>query len=138
MTTRLALGCVGVLVGAYGALLLLQQGLPNLLATLIWLAGGIVAHDFVWAPLVVLGAALGSRLTRPGARPFVTAALVVIATVTVSALPALGRFGAREDNSTLLDRNYAAGWVVLVGTVVLVTTVVGILHRSRGHSGPPT
>ena len=39
-------------------------------------------------------------------------ALVVLGSVTLLAVPVLGRFGARPDNPTLLDRDYSAGWLV--------------------------
>ena len=37
---------------------------------------------------------------------------VVLGSVTLLAVPVLGRFGARPDNATLLDRDYVVGWVV--------------------------
>ena len=37
-------------------------------------------------------------------------ALVVLVPVTLLAIPVLGRFGARADRPTLLDRDYWLGW----------------------------
>ena len=53
--------------------------------------------------------------------------------VTIAAVPMLGRFGARSDNATLLDRNYLVGWLVLAA----VTTVVsGAVLLARGKRRP--
>ena len=52
----------------------------------------------------------------------------MLGTLTLLAVPVLGRFGARPDNLTLLDRNYPAGWVVvaaIVCTAVVATLVFG-------------
>ena len=65
----------------------------------------------------------------------VAAALVVLGATTLLAVPVLGRFGARPDNPTLLDRDYPAGWLALAGVVVL-TTVVASLVRSRRRPSP--
>ena len=48
--------------------------------------------------------------------------------------PVLGRFGARADNPTLLDRDYLAGWLVLAA-LVAVGVAAGTLVRSRGVPG---
>ena len=136
MTTRLALGGVGFLAGVYGAYLLLSLGLDNLVATAIWLAGGVVLHDgVVGIVLIVLGllvvAVVPERVRGP-----VAAGLVVLGSVTLLAVPMLGRFGARPDNPTLLDRNYTVGWVVFAVLVALVTAAV-VLRRLRAPSPGP-
>jgi hypothetical protein len=131
MPLRLAVGLVGVLVGTYGAYLLLsRQDGDQLVNAAIWLASGVVLHDLVLAPVVLGLVALGARLAPVPARVPAVAALVVLGTVTLLAIPVLGRFGARPDNPTLLDRDYTAGWLALAGVVVL-TTVVASLVRSR-------
>lgn len=131
MRARLALGLVGVLLGGYGAFLLLsRQDGDQLLNVAVWLASGVVLHDLVLAPVVLGLVALGARLAPVPARAPAAAALVVLGSVTLLAVPVLGRFGARPDNPTLLDRDYTAGWLALAGVVVL-TTVVASLVRSR-------
>ena len=44
--------------------------------------------------------------------------LVVLGTVTLMAVPVLGGWGANADNPTILDRNYAAGWLVVAGVTI--------------------
>jgi hypothetical protein len=50
----------------------------------------------------------------------------------VVAIPVLGRFGARPDNPTLLDRPYLTGWLVVAGLTlgwVLLMSVLGARSR---------
>lgn len=130
---RLLLGAVGAGVAAYGVSLLLDLGLANLKATVVWLVGGIVLHDAVLAPLTIVIGAILVRLGRSGVRtgPLVIGGLV-LSTVTISAIPVLGRFGARSDNPTLLDRHYGVGWFVLVA----VTAVLTLVLLARGRHRP--
>ncbi|GGF30731.1 hypothetical protein GCM10011519_00200 [Marmoricola endophyticus] len=137
MRARVGIGAVGVLVGAYGAYLLLGLGWDNLLAAVYWLAGGVILHDFVLS-VALLGVALLVVAVVPArVRGPVVAGLVVLGSVTLLAVPVLGSFGAKADNPTLLDRNYWLGWVVLALLVVLATAV-GVVRRLRTPaSGPP-
>ena len=136
MRTRLLLGVLGVAVAAYGAWLLLQEDLSALVDTAVWLAGGVVLHDFVLVPLtLLLGVAL-IRLLPANVRAPAAGGLVVLGTVTLMAVPVLGGWGANADNPTILDRNYAAGWLVVAGVTTLVV-VVTIVVRAGGRSGGP-
>ena len=129
---RLALGVVGVLVGAYGAYRLLVLGVGNLVSAVVWLAGGVVLHDGVLAPLVLAVGALAARLLPDLVREPATAAFVVLGSLTLVAVPVLGRFGAKPDNPTLLDRPYAVGWLVVAALVLAVAGVQVILRRRKG------
>ena len=138
MKLRLALGAVGVLMGLFGALRFLQRDLGQIVDSVLWLAGGVVVHDAILAPLTLAVVVLAGRVLPAGARPRVAAALVVVVTVTVVAIPVLGRFGARPDNVTLLDRDYLVGWLAVVALVLLTTLVVVPLasrRRRRAQSG---
>jgi hypothetical protein len=134
---RAALVALGVAVGLYGGYLLLSQGLDNLVATAIWLAGGVILHDGVIGPtLVVLG--LGVVLLVPHrVRAPIAAGLIVLGTVTVTAVPMLGRFGERPDNPTLLDRNYTTGWLVFA-LLVALGTALGVVRALRMTPGADT
>ena len=132
---RVILGCVGGLLGVYGAFLLLSRQDPGqLVNAAIWLASGVVLHDLVLAPVVLGLVVAGARIAPVAARVPAAAALVVFGAATILAIPVLGRFGARPDNPTLLDRSYTAGWFALAG-VVLLATVVATLVRSRRQQG---
>ena len=136
MRTRLGLGVVGVLLGLVGLRDLLSQGIDNLVATGVWLAGGVVLHDGVLAFATVVVVVLGTRLLPGRLRPYAAAVFVVLGTVTIAAVPVLGRFGAHADNPTLLDRNYIAGWLILAG-LICAGTAATALFRGR-HPKPRT
>lgn len=135
---RIALAMLGLAAAAYGAVELLDLGLDNLVATVTWLAGGVLVHDALVAPLTIAVWFVVSRISGrrlPGA---VVVAAVVLGTVTVVAVPVLGRFGARPDNPTLLDRNYVLGWAMLATlTVVVTAAVVAASRRGRGGDHGP-
>lgn len=137
--TRLLLGLVGVVTLGYGGWLLADDSLADLRNLALWLVVGVVVHDFVLAPLVLLGGGLVGRLLPSVASGPVAAGLVVLGTVTVMAVPVLGSFGAIEANPSLLDRSYWAGWWVLAGLVALgigLGTAGRIVATRRRHAAP--
>ena len=129
---RVSLVGLGGLAGLYGAYLLLsRQDTDGNLAVATWLVGGVVLHDFVLVPVVLLLLAVGARLVPGTARRAVAAGLVVLGSVTLLAVPVLGRFGARPDNPTLLDRSYGLGWLVLAGLVALAVATATLVGSRR-------
>ena len=94
-----------------------------------------LAHDLVLAPVVLLLGVLLHRLAPlRHVRPRVQGAAFVGFCLLLLALPGLGRYGAREDNPSVLPRDYTRGLllalaVVVVGTVVLA--VVAAVRRRR-------
>jgi hypothetical protein len=136
MRWRLVLGAVGLAAGLFGLLRLLQTGWHDVLAAAVYLAGGVAVHDALVAPLTIAVTVLGARLLPPAVRARVTLGLVVLLTVTVSALPAITRAGARADNPTLLPRDYRGGWLVLALAVLVGTLVVDAVVRRRARRAP--
>jgi hypothetical protein len=132
---RLVIGMLGIAAAAYGVALLLGRSRPDLIATVIWLGAGVALHDLVLVPLTLAVCWLGMRLIAPGPRAAVASGFVVLGTLTLLAVPVLGRFGARPDNPTLLDRDYTAGWLV-VAALTLAAVGVGVL-LTRGRSRGP-
>ncbi len=126
---RMALGAFGVLVGSYGAWLLLSRG-RDLVDVAFWLAGGVVLHDGVLSLLVLAIGAVALKVLPRAARAPAVVAFVTLGSLTLLAVPVLGRFGARSDNGTLLDRNYWVGWLV-VAALTLAAAGVATLARSR-------
>ena len=133
---RLLLGALGVAAGLFGAVLLLDLGPDNLVAAGTWLVGGVVVHDAVLAPLALAVGIGAARLLRRQVPAPVVVGVTVLATVTVVAIPVLGRFGARADNATLLDRNYVLGWLVLATLTVVVVAVAMVRSDRGGGRGP--
>ena len=132
MRTRLAIGALGVVLGLYGAFLLLTRQDPGQwLEVGIWFGVGVAAHDVVLSALVLGAGVFGSRLLPEPWRAPATIALVVWGTLTVATVPVLTRAGARADNATLLDRPYAATWWTISAIVVLLVIVAGLVRSRR-------
>ena len=126
---RVLLVLVGVVAAAYGTWRLLDLGWPNTRATLPWLAGGVLLHDAVFAPVVLMVSLVATRTApRRWLAPAVVA-LVVLVPVTLAGIPELGRLGARADRPTLLDRDYWRGWWAMV-TLVVVLVATGTAARA--------
>lgn len=133
---RWPLGLVGVVVGCYGGwLLLTRQAGEDLVSAGQWLVGGVVLHDLVLAPLVIVLVALVGRLTSRSLRAPAAVLLVVVGSVTLLAIPVLGGFGRREDNPSLLDRDYSTGWLLLVGVLVGLVGLGFLVQRWRRNDG---
>ncbi|MBA3781149.1 MAG: hypothetical protein H0X12_04750 [Nocardioides sp.] len=134
MRTRLALIGLGTLVGVYGAWLLLsRQDFDQLRSVAVWLVAGVLLHDVLLSGVLIALGLVGSRLLPMSLRRPATIALIVIGTVTVAAVPVLGRFGARADNATLLDRNYVVGWLVFAVLVLVVLVLPWFRGSFRSH-----
>ena len=137
---RLVLGLVGLAGGLYGAYLLLEsQRGDALVSAVAWLVGGVLVHDVLVAAVALVVGLVVTRLVPRRARGPLVVGLVVLGTVSVVAIPFVGRFGALPDNPTLLPRDYVGGYLLIVGLVV-VGVVVGIVLASRraarsGRSG---
>ncbi len=128
---RAGLGVLGLAAGVWGLRLLLGLDLTDLVDAGVWLAGGVVLHDFVLAPAVLaVGVLVVGRLPGPVRAPAV-AALVVVGLVTAAVLPTLGRFGAKPDDPYLLDRPYAASWLTFVALTGVVAGLVAAVRRAR-------
>jgi len=131
---RLLLGVLGFAAAAYGAWSLLGEGFADVVTTAIWLAGGVVLHDFVLVPLTLAVCWLGARVLPAGRRAPVAAGTVVLGTLTLLAVPVLGGWGANGDNATILGRDYATGWLV-VATLTSAGVLVGLVTSRRRAGG---
>jgi hypothetical protein len=96
----------------------------------VWLVAGVVLHDGVLAVTVLALGAVALRVLPRAARAPAVVGFVVLGSVTLAAIPVLGRFGARPDNPSLLDRGYWSGWLVLAGLTLVVVLLASVL-RSR-------
>ena len=131
-TVRGALAALGVAVTAYGGWLLVSRtDTGQLVDAGVWLASGVVLHDFVLTAVVLVGATLLLRLLPDPARAPAVVGMVLLGSLTLVAVPVLGRFGARDDNATLLDRPYLASWLVVAGVTVLAVTGASLVRSQR-------
>ncbi|MER7606614.1 hypothetical protein [Nocardioides sp. NPDC127503] len=124
------LGTVGMAYGAW--LLVSRQDLGQIVEVVIWLAAAVVIHDGILAPAVLgLGWFGGRLLPRAVARGAVVV-LVLLGPTVLVAIPVLGRFGAKPDNPTLLDRDYTQGLLVFAILCVCAGVAVALGElRSR-------
>ena len=135
MRTRGLLAAAGLALAAYGGWLLAGLDGPDLRNALVWLVGGVLLHDAVLAPLVIVVGLLVAR-TVPGAwRAPLAVGLLVLGTATLAAVPVLGRFGAPEGNPTVLSRDYAGGWLVVAALTAVGVTAAGLAARRRRSRG---
>ena len=114
MIARVTLVVLGLVVGVYGAVLVLDNPPVIIIRIVVWALVGIVLHDLVFAPMCVALGFAGRRLI-PGRwwPPIALAALCSVVLVFL-AVPVYGKPGMRPDNMTVLDRNYELGlWISL-------------------------
>ncbi|WP_030725563.1 hypothetical protein [Streptomyces sp. NRRL S-237] len=128
MAFRYAVGGIGVVVMAFGGFLLVREPEPWRIA--LWLAGGVLVHDGLIAPLVIavgaLCAAAGLRL-----RGVPRAALVVAGSLTLIALPPLLRPGGVA-NASVLPLDYPRNWLLsMVAIGVLTAGYTGVRAWGR-------
>jgi hypothetical protein len=132
---RTALGAVGVGFGLWGVWLMRDFSFEQLLSTGIWLAGGILLHDAVLAPLTVALGVAASRLLPGHYRAATGLAFLVWATLTITFIPVLSGQGGKPDNDTLLDQPYLISWLVLTG-VLAGAAVIAAQRRKRRVTRP--
>ena len=126
---RLVLGATGVVLVLVGVVFLSDDGVGDLVGVGAWLVGGVVAHDAVVAPLVVVVGVLGVPRLPPAFRAPAVVGLVVLMTVTLMAVPVIGRFGAKADDHGLLNRPYVALWLVFAVLVVVAVVIASWARR---------
>jgi len=121
-------GAVGIAYGFIG--LFTSERAPSLVAWARFWLGGVIAHDFVLAPVAaVLAAGLVFVVPRP-ARGYVLAGAVISAVVTIVALPfVLGR-GRSADLPSALPLNYGRGLLVTLLAVWSGIAAVAFVARA--------
>lgn len=123
---RQIVGVAGLLMIALGGWLLSGVGDPT--GAAVWLAGSVVLHDGLIAPLVLLA---GLAVARGPAPRVVRAALVVGGCLTTVALPVLLRPGTPA-NSSVLPLDYLANWLILLGITAAAAVAYAVVRRTGG------
>jgi hypothetical protein len=141
---RIGLLVAGVVTALWGVRELLGalDG-PALVRLPLWLAGAVVADDFLLVPSTV---AVGWLVARWSARPgrhrvvgVVRTTLLYVGITSLIALPLLLRQG-KGPNPTVLPRDYLRDWLLLEATIVAAGVFGYVLQRftfsrSRASSG---
>jgi hypothetical protein len=128
---RLSIGALGLVAGLYGVWSLREVDLGDWWSLLVFLGGGVLVHDFVLAPAVVVLGVLAVHLAPAAWRAPMAVGLVVWGGLTIMAIPVLGRFGALADNPTLLDRPYLTSWAIGTAVVVAAVGLAGVVRARR-------
>lgn len=110
---RWATGAVGLVMIGVGGWSMRGFDADQLVSMLVWLAGGVVGHDVLLAPLTLLVLFLGTRFLPEPARPAAVVGLIVWGGVTLATANVLLDVGGRPDNPTLLNRPYVGWWLGL-------------------------
>jgi hypothetical protein len=111
----MAVGWAVMAAGVVGALFDAARANPPALA--LWLAGSLVAHDFLIAPVVfALGIAV-RRAVPVWARALVRVGLIVTGVLFLYSIPLLGGFGRDAGNPSILPGSYGPALLMTLGVV---------------------
>ena len=128
---RIGLGAVGGLLLASGAFRLLHGlPLPTLLVLGGWLLAALVVHHGLLSP-AVLAAGAAVRGIPDRARGFVQAALIMVAAVTVIAIPLIIRQFSQPASKAMLLQHYGGNLALLVGIIALATLIAYAIRVAR-------
>ena len=129
---RMALFGLGGLVTVYGAYLLLsRQDLDRNINVGVWLGAGVIGNDGLIAGIsILIGLAISRVVPNPAKAP-VAVASIILGSLTLVAFPVLGRFGARDDNATLLDRPYVTSWLIVCAVTVVLVAIASVVRARR-------
>ncbi|MEU6623883.1 hypothetical protein ABZ926_24330 [Streptomyces litmocidini] len=122
---RYGLGVSGVALVGLGAWLLVDQ--PDPLGVFVWLAGALVLHDGILAPLVLT---VGLLLAGRRRRGLLRGALLVAGSVVLVTLPLLVRPGA-PPNPSALPLPYGRNLAIVLVAVTVVTGLLIAVQRWR-------
>jgi hypothetical protein len=137
---RLALGLAGAACIGYGGWGVLTGGVATAPAdTARWLAGSVLGHDLLLAPLAAAASWLLARTVPATTRPTVQGGLFVAGSLTLVAVPVLaGRGGHGNASSNPL--NYPVNLAVALAAVAAGTAVVAAIRAwlaRRSRRGVP-
>jgi hypothetical protein len=102
----------------------------QLVSMVTFLAGGVILHDAILAPITVGLGVLAARLLPSHFRAAAAGAFLLWATLTVAFFNVLSGKGGKPDNTTVLHRPYLLSWLVLTG-VLLGIMIVAAARRRR-------
>ncbi|MFJ9428334.1 hypothetical protein ACIRQY_01615 [Streptomyces sp. NPDC101490] len=127
---RYVLGGLGLGLIGLGGWLVADQ--PDPVGVLVWLAGALVLHDGIIAPVVL---AVGLLLAGRAGRGLVRGALVVAGAVVFLTLPAL--LAPRPaPNPSVLPLPYGRNLLIVLACVAVVTGGTMLVRRRRGGARP--
>jgi hypothetical protein len=134
---RIILAVAGIALLAFGVFRLLSE-IPthSLLILAVWLAAALVLHDAVLAPSEVGVGWLLRRYVPDRGRRYVQVALIMIALVTLIAIPMIFLRGSQPAAKALLLRNYGVNLIVIIGILAVVSLILYAVRVARDGRRP--
>jgi hypothetical protein len=132
---RILLAIAGIGLAAYGLFRLFSE-IPthSLLVLAVWLIAALVIHDAILAPSVIGVGWLLRRYVPDRGRRYLQAALIMIALVTVIAVPMIFLRGSQPAVKALLLRNYAANLILIMGIIAVISLILYAVRVARDRS----
>ncbi|HEY9315717.1 hypothetical protein [Williamsia sp.] len=130
---RLVLILAALASGWYGLSLLWDMPRADQLSIVFWLAGGLIAHDALFAPAcIALGFAAKKILPQRWWAPVLIAASASLIVLILS-LPVILPRSEDEypSNATILDRPYGVGVLIALAIIWFLATVLVVQRRHR-------
>ncbi|MGW8766812.1 hypothetical protein ACWGN5_30415 [Streptomyces sp. NPDC055815] len=124
---RYGVGGLGLALIGIGAWRVAEQ--PDPPAVLLWLAGAVVLHDGIIAPLVL---AIGLLVVGRPERGVLRGTLVVAGSLLLITLPLLVRPG-EPPNPSALPLPYGRNLVIVLAAVAVVAVGAILVRRWRGR-----
>jgi hypothetical protein len=134
-TWRIILAVAGIALGAFGVFRLLSE-IPthSLLVLAVWLITALVIHDALLAPSVVEVGWLLRRYVPDRGRRYLQIALIMIALVTVIAVPMIFLRGSQPAAKALLLRNYGANLILVIAVIAVITLILYAVRVVRDRA----
>lgn len=132
---RIILAVAGIALGAFGVFRLLSE-IPthSLLVLAVWLITALVIHDALLAPSVVGVGWLLRRYVPDRGRRYLQIALIMIALVTVIAVPMIFLRGSQPAAKALLLRNYGANLILVIAVIAVITLILYAVRVVRDRA----
>jgi hypothetical protein len=132
---RSILAVAGIGLGAFGVFRLFSE-IPthSLLVLAVWLIAALLIHDAILVPSEVGVGWLLRRYVPDRGRRFLQIALIMIALITVIAVPMIFLRGSQPAAKALLLRNYAANLILIIGIIAAVTLILYAILAARNRS----
>jgi len=128
---RVLLGAAGVGLGLWGLWLMRDFTREQLTSEAFWLAGGVIVHDAILAPVVVAIGYGASRMLPGHFRRSTATAFLIWGTLSIAFLPVLSGQGGKPGNDTILGKPYVLGWAVMTLMLVTYAVAVALWRRNR-------
>lgn len=96
-----------------------------------WVVGGLIAHDALVAPAVIVASFLLARLLPAAVRGGIQATLAVCAVLVVMSVPVLKAAGRDPNNPSLLPSDYPQNLAIVLAIVLIGGVALTLLRAAR-------